>query len=64
VVESQIGYDVVIVYGRPVNHVLHVLLTLFCTCGLWVIPWFLITVFGGQKRCVLTVDAWGHVQLS
>ena len=35
--------------GRPVNHVLHLLLTL-ATCGFWALPWLIIGTTGGVKR--------------
>jgi hypothetical protein len=59
VVQSQNDFDAVVVYGKPVNHVLHVILTL-ATCLIWGIPWFIITVFGGEKREMITVDEWGN----
>jgi hypothetical protein len=37
------------VAGRPVNHVLHLLLTVF-TVGIWIVPWIIVTANGGEKR--------------
>lgn len=47
-----------VVAGRPVNHTLHLLLTLV-TCGLWAFVWILVSVSGGQKQTTISVDEWG-----
>jgi hypothetical protein len=59
-VESQSDFQAVIVHGQPVNHTLHVLLSIF-TCGLWLIPWLVLGVAGGEKRTVVSVDDYGNV---
>jgi hypothetical protein len=50
----------VVAKGRPVNHVLHVLLSLF-TCTLWVPVWLLMTAFAGQRQTTVRVDEYGYV---
>jgi hypothetical protein len=57
-VESQTEFQAVVVYGKPVNHVLHAILTLF-TCALWGVIWICAAAFGGEKRQVLQVDQYG-----
>jgi hypothetical protein len=59
-VESHTRFQAVIVYGRPVNHVLHAILTFF-TCFLWSIVWLIIGSFGGERREVLQVDPHGDL---
>lgn len=57
-VESQSDYQAVLVRGRPVNHVLHLLISFF-TAFLWVFVWLGLIVFGGEKREIVQVDEWG-----
>ncbi|EJZ08103.1 gp108 protein [Mycolicibacterium vaccae ATCC 25954] len=58
--ESVTPYSAVIVTGRPVNHILHLLLTVFL-CGFWLPIWVLIALTGGEKRSVLAVDQCGNI---
>lgn len=60
-VESQTDFQAVLVKGKPVNHVLHVILSVV-TCGFWLLVWPVVAVFGGEKRKVIAVDDYGHVQ--
>jgi hypothetical protein len=59
-VESVTPYTAVVVYGKPVNHVLHLLASVFL-CGLWLPIWILIAVSGGESKRVLSVDLCGNV---
>jgi hypothetical protein len=61
-VESQNDSTAVLVYGNPVNHVLHLLLGVF-TCGLWWLVWgFLgLTASSRNRRVVVTLDAAGRI---
>jgi hypothetical protein len=61
-VESQSDTSAVIVYGSPVNHVLHLILTLI-TAGFWLLIWIPVGIFGGERRKMLVVDEFGNVQL-
>jgi hypothetical protein len=50
--------------GKPVNHVLHLVLTivsLFLCGGIWAPVWLLISAIGGEHRQTLTVDEYGQV---
>lgn len=58
---NRSGDAAVILTGKPVNHVLHLLITIFCTCGLWVPVWLALVVFGGEKRSTVSVDPYGQV---
>jgi hypothetical protein len=59
-VESQSDYQAVIVRGKPVNHVLHLILTLV-TVFTWGFVWIALAIFGGEKRSMITVDEYGNV---
>ena len=48
-----------LIQGKPVNHVLHAILTIF-TCLAWGIVW-LVALTGGEKRFQLIVDEYGNV---
>ena len=58
--ESQGDFQVVMVKGRRANHLLHVILSVL-TAGLWLIVWFCLVVFGGEKRQMLVLDEFGNV---
>jgi hypothetical protein len=55
-VETADGTRAIISIGEPVNHILHLLLSVF-TCGLWL----LIMMFGGVKRRRVHVDEYGNL---
>lgn len=62
-VESQSDFGAVVRYGKPPNHVLHLILTII-TFTLWFWVWMLmIVVYALSKKTVtLTVDEYGQVQ--
>jgi hypothetical protein len=59
-VESQSDFQAVLLTGQPVNHVLHLLISIF-TCGIWGIVWLILFLTGGVKRHLVQVDEYGHV---
>lgn len=59
-VESQSEFQAVMVDGKPINHILHLILTLV-TCGFWALVWILLFAIGGEKRFSLQVDVYGNV---
>lgn len=61
-VESQTDFQAVLVRGQRPNHVLHLILTLV-TLGLWGIVWLAIAIFGGERRAVVDIDAYGNTNL-
>lgn len=60
-IESQSDFQAVLVEGKPVNHTLHAILTIF-TCLLWGIVWAVIAGTGGERREMIVVDEFGNVQ--
>lgn len=61
-VESQADFSALIRHGKPVNHVLHLILTLV-TFGFWVIVWIIAAIVSANNnRAVsLLVDEFGQV---
>lgn len=59
-VESSTEFQAVLVEGKPINHTLHAILTIF-TCLIWGIVWAIIAATGGEKRHQLIVDEFGNV---
>jgi hypothetical protein len=59
-VKARTTISAVVETGKPVNHVLHLLATVFM-CGLWLPVWFLISAFGGTWSRTVTVDEHGEV---
>lgn len=62
-IESVTPYSAVLVTGQKVNHILHLLVSVLL-CGLWLPIWLIISLDGGEKRHVLTVDQCGNVTRS
>jgi hypothetical protein len=58
-VESQSDFQAVLVHGKKVNHVLHLILTLV-TLGMWAIVWIILVAAGGEKRSLVAVDEYGN----
>jgi len=60
-VESQVDNQAILVKGRRPNHLLHLVLS-FLTLGVWLVfVWLPIAILGGEKRRVMTVDAYGNL---
>lgn len=59
-VELQDDFSAVLIWGRPVNHILHLLLSLV-TFGLWIIVWIFIAVNSGEKRRLFQIDKFGRI---
>ncbi len=62
-VEYRSPFQAIIVYGKPVNHILHAILSIF-TCAIWLVVWFFIAQSGGERREVLDVDPYGNLHTS
>lgn len=61
-VESQSDTQAVLVKGAPVNHILHLILSLV-TCGVWLLVWGGVAIFGGEKRYVAAIDEYGNTNI-
>ena len=61
--ESQAGYHATLISGKPVNHVLHAILSL-ATAGFWLLVWAVIWYAGGETRELLQVDEYGGVTVT
>ncbi|MBO0913966.1 hypothetical protein [Streptomyces laculatispora] len=59
-VESRSATQVVMVRGRPLNHVLHAVLTVF-SCFMWGVVWLVLGVTNKVERIALTADAMGDI---
>jgi hypothetical protein len=59
-IESKSDFTAVLVSGKKVNHVLHLILTLL-TAGLWLFVWLVIVITNSGGRKVISVDAYGNV---
>lgn len=61
-VETQGDYNAVIRFGKPTNHVLHLILTVV-TLGLWSMVWLVIFIINAtsSKTITLNVDAYGNM---
>lgn len=59
-IESQSDYQAVTVAGKPVNHVLHLILSIV-TVGLWLFIWLILSLAGGERRQLVTVDEFGNL---
>jgi len=51
-IETQTDEMTQLVKGHPVNHILHLLLSVF-TFGLWLPVWLLVALVSGEKRKVI-----------
>jgi hypothetical protein len=58
-IQSQAEFQAVLVKGERPNHTVHAIVTIF-TCGLWGIPWIVISLTGGERRTMITVDDYGN----
>lgn len=61
-VESQSDFQAVLVNGAPVNHTLHLILSIV-TCGLWIFVWGGLAIWGGEKRSIVQVDEYGNANI-
>ena len=59
-VESQGDFQAVIIKGKPINHALHIILSVL-TAGLWLIVYGVVAATGGEKYEITQVDEWGNV---
>jgi hypothetical protein len=60
-VESQSDYQTIMVKGRHVKHILHLVLTLLT--GVWGIVWLTIWLLYRERRAIVTVDEYGNTNV-
>lgn len=61
-IESYSDLSAVIVIGKPVNHLLHLVATVI-TFGVWSLVWLIISLTGGEKRELVRVNESGEIIL-
>ncbi len=59
-IESQTDESAVLVKGAPVNHLLHLFLSIV-TLGIWLVVWIALLIIGGEKRFAVRVDNYGNI---
>lgn len=59
-IESQSDYQAVMVKGKKVSHLLHLVLTIL-TAGLWGLVWIALWIINRERREILQVDEYGNV---
>jgi hypothetical protein len=59
-IENRSDFQATIATGKPVHHVLHLILTIL-TAGLWAIVWIIVAITGGIKRHLITIDEYGNI---
>jgi len=59
-IETRSDFQATIATGKPIHHVLHLILTIL-TAGLWAIVWIILAITGGIKRHIITIDEYGNV---
>jgi dihydroxyacid dehydratase/phosphogluconate dehydratase len=59
-VESQSASSATVAYGKPVNHVLHLLLCV-PTCGVWAFVWAFLALVSRPTRVLLSVAPNGQL---
>ena len=59
-IESRTDHVVTLVAGRPVNHLLHAILSIF-TAGLWITGWVIVTLTGGERTVTLSINPDGSI---
>jgi hypothetical protein len=59
-IENRSDFQATIAKGKEHSHTLHLLLTIF-TLGLWgLFVWLPLSIFGGMKRRMITIDEYGN----
>jgi hypothetical protein len=57
---TRTSTEAVVDVGTPVNHILHLLISVLL-CGLWLPVWFFISTTNGARRITLMVDEYGEL---
>ena len=51
----------IMVRGCHLNHVLHLILTIY-TVGFWPFVWLFLILFTGERRLIVSVDEFGNLR--
>jgi hypothetical protein len=62
-VESQSDYQAVVVRGRHVRHVLHLVLSIL-TAGVWLVVWLAMWLIYRERRDIVSVDEYGNINVA
>lgn len=57
---ARLPDQAVLTTGKPVNHLLHFVVSFLC--WLWVPVWLVLWLFGGERTMTAEVDEYGEVQ--
>ena len=60
--ESQMGFQAVLVTENRPNHLIHLILTIL-TGGLWALIWIFVVLSKKDRREILQVDEYGMTRL-
>jgi hypothetical protein len=61
-IESFSDLSAVVVIGKPVNHLLHLVATVL-TLGIWSLIWLILVLTAGEKRELVRVTESGDVTI-
>jgi hypothetical protein len=59
-ITSRSDFSAVLRYGQPVNHVLHLILSLL-TFGIWLFVWLMVVVTHKRRVVFVVVDEFGGI---
>ncbi len=60
--ESQMGFQAVLVTEKKPNHLVHLILTVL-TGGLWALIWIFVVLSSKDRREILQVDEYGMTKI-
>jgi len=61
-VESQSDVQAVLVSGKEINHLLHLIITVVTVCiPVWAFVWLALWIINKPKRLVIQIDDYGNV---
>jgi hypothetical protein len=59
-ITSRSDFSAVLRYGQPVNHVLHLILSVL-TLGIWLFIWLLLVLTNKRRVVFVAVDEFGGI---
>jgi heat shock protein HtpX len=61
-IESEGDYAFLLARGRPINHLMHLVMTLF-SFGLWLPIWIPTAIFGRERWRLVEIDEYGFIRV-